>query len=70
MTLDTEVEGSVYPSGARVTRTAGEWRTNYPPATHRREVVKTQHGSETWYWCLQTRALDAEAYGVVPPGRA
>jgi len=69
MRLQDTVEGAVYPSGAAVTRTAGEWRTNYPPVTHRREVVRTSQGPETWYWDLATRSLVAEVYAVIPPGR-
>jgi hypothetical protein len=66
------VEGCVYPSAARVSRTPAEWRANYPPDQFIRSTAGAQ--GETWYYSRTPEGnrhqLAAEVYAIIPESKA
>lgn len=72
-----EVEGVVYPSGAKVSRKPADWRANYPADQFRR----TTENGETFYHSRRRQAvvngtlewidgrIVAEVYAIIPEGK-
>jgi hypothetical protein len=63
------VRGHCYLTNKEVAMAPADWRRRYPPATHIRRTGVAP--GETWYNLRGPgQPLVAEAYGIIPAGRA